>query len=114
MDNQQAQPVVMQPVATSNVVTEQPREWSSGIFGCFSDIPGCIYGWSFGTCLAWSVSTRAGENCCAAHVALPAVRTKVRLMHNIQGGICNDYLCSVFFGSCVVCQLDRELKHAGL
>ncbi|KAK2182767.1 hypothetical protein NP493_337g02044 [Ridgeia piscesae] len=102
--------VMQQPMAGAGT---QLREWNSGVFGCFSDFGSCIYGYFCLHCLMCNVSTRLGENCLAAHCALPALRTKLRVANGIQGSVCDDWLCSQCFMPCVVCQLDRELRHIG-
>ncbi|KAK2182765.1 hypothetical protein NP493_337g02058 [Ridgeia piscesae] len=110
-----AQPTVIitqQPLAGS-VVPMELREWNTGILGCCTDISVCIQGYFCLHSLMCSVSSRLGENCCAAHVALPAVRTKLRLTHGIRGSVCDDWCCSQCCMMCVVCQMERELRFIG-
>ncbi|KAI0230664.1 Placenta-specific gene 8 protein [Lamellibrachia satsuma] len=103
--------VVQQPMAGD--APQQLREWNSGVFGCCSDCGSCICGLLCLPCLVCNVSSRLNEHCLAGYCSLVALRTKLRLMGGIQGGVCNDGICVALFGSCVVCQMDRELKYLG-
>ncbi|KAI0230663.1 Cornifelin-like protein B [Lamellibrachia satsuma] len=103
--------VVQQPMAGD--VPQQLREWNSGVFSCCSDCGSCLFGLCCLHCLMCSVSSRLDEHCLAGYCGLVALRTKLRLMNGIEGGVCSDGLYIAFCGSCVVCQMDRELKYLG-
>ncbi|KAK3096610.1 hypothetical protein FSP39_001670 [Pinctada imbricata] len=88
-----------------SVVTQQPgsnaqalvavhgsREWSTGLFGCFSDIGSCIKGYFCLPCTTCALATRLGECCCMPY-CVPggtiAMRARLRTIGGIQRG---DYL----------------------
>lgn len=113
-----AQVVTAQPGTT--VVVQQTqvlRDWNSGLFACFDDIGGCLMGWCCPCFLLCNISSRMGEGflygCCCAELAPFTLRAKLRSDQHIQGSLCNDSLVVYFCPSCVLCQLDRELKAVG-
>jgi len=98
---------------------QNQREFSSGLFDCFSDCKSCICAFFCLPCAACKVASRMGENgccvgCCLAPVTWIALRTKLRTMYGINGSICSDYCTVACCAECAVCQLDRELDHVGL
>ncbi|CAB4030965.1 Hypothetical predicted protein [Paramuricea clavata] len=104
----------------TTVVTSQPgaapRDWASGVFGCFEDIKSCLFGLCCPCCFMISLSQRMGEGCCfpiCCPGALLAMRVKLRAENGIQGSMCNDALCVNFCSPCVSCQLARELDAIG-
>lgn len=61
------------------------REWSFGLFDCFSDIGGCLCAYFCTCCYAYKVFTDAGEgfcDCCWGGI-LP-LRVKVRTERGIE------------------------------
>lgn len=93
------------------------QDWGSGLFSCFQDVSGCLFGAICPCILLCNISNRLDEGylfpCCCGNVAPLALRAKVRYEGNIQGSLCNDALVAMCFGSCALCQMDRELKAAG-
>ena len=103
-------------------------EYSTGIFGCYDDVTGCLEAMFCYPCLV-------GRHCQAidgyvnttnclytagvlvACVFLPPalmivnsiLRTKVREAHGITGSCPMDWVCGVFCGGCSTCQNHREL-----
>ncbi|XP_071480761.1 cornifelin-like [Diadema antillarum] len=106
---------VIQMTTTSNPLMPRgvPRDWSTSLFDCFSDIPVCLLGFFFEPCHLCCVATDMNENCCTA-VCLPAPLLSMRALHrgrhNVQGTLMNDCCTSTFCGPCAQCQLHREVK----
>ncbi|XP_041360696.1 cornifelin homolog B-like [Gigantopelta aegis] len=106
----------------SSPVTSQPqpfaaqgqRLWSSGTFGCFSDMGSCLIGTLCPVILAMRIAGDMGESSCVP-CCVPAstivMRTKTRMMFNIQGSIMDDCLITHFCCPCVICQMARELEY---
>ncbi|KAI0230662.1 hypothetical protein LSAT2_019020 [Lamellibrachia satsuma] len=114
MAAQPASIIITQQPLPGGVAPQQLREWNTGVLGCFSDMGVCIQGYFCLNSLMCSVSSRMGESCCAAHVALAALRTKLRVTHGIQGSVCNDWFCTQMCTMCVICQMERELRFTGI
>ncbi|XP_003724503.1 cornifelin [Strongylocentrotus purpuratus] len=121
MDPSQQQAIIQQPVTTVQMTTISnplmprggPREWNSGIFECFNDIPICLCGLFLGTCYQCCVSTEMGEHCCVPICtpgALGVMRAQIRGRHNIRGTLMNDCCMTTFCGPCTLCQLSREVQ----
>ncbi|CAH3039359.1 hypothetical protein pdam_00019820 [Pocillopora damicornis] len=113
-----AQIVTTQPGTTIVVQqTQAVRGWNSGLFSCFDDIGGCLFGWCCPCCLLCSLSTRMGEGfaygCCCYEIAPFTLRAKLRAEQHIEGSLCNDAITILFCGECTLCQMDRELKAIG-
>ncbi|XP_020629959.1 cornifelin homolog [Orbicella faveolata] len=124
------QPMMAQPMGfqqtNTTVVVNQPapvllqqgmRDWSTGLCGCFEVIGICCMGLFCPCFLLSDVSSRMGEGCCFAACcpgALLGLRIKLRVQENIQGSLCNDFCEVNFCGTCVLCQLSRELNHVGM
>ncbi|XP_013397869.1 placenta-specific gene 8 protein [Lingula anatina] len=92
------------------------RDWSSGIFGCFSDVKSCLCGLFCFPCLTCQTSTRMGEHCCVPFMVpggLITLRTRLRSMLGIEGTICGDCCATVWCPLCVTCQMKREMDSAG-
>lgn len=115
------QPVHQQQSNTTVVINQPgrvgrppPRDWSSGICGCFEDISSCCgVLWCGAYCYPCYLSSKLNESCCLpcclpANSWLIALRVKMRAENNIQGSILGDYCCSCCCGPCVMCQLSRE------
>ncbi|CAH3037086.1 unnamed protein product [Porites lobata] len=108
----------MTQVVTIQPTTQSPtREWNSGLFACFNDIQSCLCGLFCPMCLLCDISGRMGEGCayasCCCEVAPLTLRAKLRAEQRIQGSLCNDAVVVTFCGTCVLCQMDRELKSIG-
>ena len=90
------------------------KEWSTEICGMCDDMKICACVAFCTPCYACYLSKRLGEHCCVPVVAgvLP-LRVKTRLMLGIRGTICNDFCCLYCLQPCTLCQLAREMKHAG-
>ncbi|XP_061197547.1 placenta-specific gene 8 protein-like [Saccostrea echinata] len=119
------QPGVGQPYGyhttnTTVVVQQQqvptrppPRDWSTGICGCFEDMASCCAVTWCANCYMCYLSTKLGESCClplaiAGYGSLVPLRTKVRAENNIVGSICEDCCMVCWCPACVMCQLSRE------
>lgn len=67
-------------------------------------------------CAACELLGSVGEDQCTTWCCVynwvTAVRVKVRMQLGIRGSICDDCCMSTFCGSCVVCQMMREVKLA--
>ncbi|KAJ7371157.1 hypothetical protein OS493_034719 [Desmophyllum pertusum] len=121
-----AQPTNIQQSTNTTIVVNQPapvvlqqgqRDWSTGLCGCCGDCYSFCLGLWCPWCLLCDVSSRMGEGCCFATCcpgALLGLRIKLRAQENIQGTLCNDFCLVNFCGSCVLCQLSRELNHIGV
>lgn len=117
-DSLMAQIVTSQPGTT--VVVQQTqvlRDWNSGVFSCLDDIGSCLMGWCCPCIQLCNISSRMGEGflygCCCSEIAPFTLRAKLRTEQHIQGSLCNDALLVMFCPSCVMCQMDRELKAVG-
>merc|ERR1711976_887325 len=79
-----------------NQPQQNVRDWSTGTFGCASDIKSCICGCLCLPCLMCQIATRMDENClvgiCAPGGSL-GLRVKMRTLYGISGSICNDCIC---------------------
>ncbi|XP_071486792.1 cornifelin homolog B-like [Diadema antillarum] len=88
------------------------RQWSTGLFDCFSDISTCLMG-TFVPCHLCFMASDMGESLCAA-LCVPnaglVLRALFRGRHNIEGSVMNDCLATVFCHSCAQCQLAREIS----
>ncbi|XP_061197548.1 placenta-specific gene 8 protein-like [Saccostrea echinata] len=119
------QPGVGQPYGyhttnTTVVVQQQqvptrpsPRDWSTGICGCFEDMASCCAVTWCANCYMCYLSNKLGESCClpfaiAGYGSLVPLRTKVRAENNIVGSICEDCCMVCWCPACVMCQLSRE------
>ncbi|XP_056008847.1 cornifelin homolog A-like isoform X2 [Ostrea edulis] len=90
------------------------RTWSTGAFGCFSDMSSCcgvcLCG---GCCYPCYLSDKLGESCCLP-ICLPgntwllALRVKMRAENNIMGSIMDDSSMVCCCAPCMMCQLSRE------
>lgn len=123
----QPAPVVAQPSNVNVVVTQQPktvnfvepknyplpRDWNSGLCGCFDDMLDCLLTTFCTPCKLCVAANDMGESvcivCCMPDPLLP-MRTKVRLMYGIQGSICDDCLVTTCCPLCAQCQIQRQLK----
>ncbi|XP_064627349.1 placenta-specific gene 8 protein-like [Lineus longissimus] len=116
--------VTTQPSTQSATVTIQgahvvaTRDWHSGLCGCCDDFGGAMYTFCCICCKLCDIGKRTNEHCCALNctsgVGLVALRTKLRTMYGIQGGICTDTILTACCPLCIVCQMDRELKSMGV
>ena len=114
-----------EPIA---VVPGGNPEFTTGIFGCFSDINGCLDNVVCYPCMVgrhceavegnpntpntmWCLGTLVA--CFVFPIALlpiaPCLRTKLRERHGITGGCLGDWVCGVFCAPCTTCQINREL-----
>ncbi|XP_078335509.1 placenta-specific gene 8 protein-like isoform X2 [Crassostrea virginica] len=115
-------PAPMQMQSNTTVVINQagprgrppPRQWSSGLCGCFSDMDSCLGVFFCGNgCYPCYLSYKLNESCCLPCVLgggtwLLALRVKMRAENNIEGSILNDFYTSCCCAECVMCQLSRE------
>ncbi|XP_046855585.1 cornifelin homolog A-like [Xenia sp. Carnegie-2017] len=119
------QPGFMQQQSTNNttvVVQQQPqqvviqgqRNWSTGLCGCFEDVGGCLFALFCPLIHSCVVSGKAGECCCVACCCPIALRTKIRIRHNIAGSIVDDCCILACCGPLAACQMDRELNIHGI
>jgi len=120
-------PVMFQPQPTTMnnnttvVLTQQPgpwkppREWRSGLCGCFNNCSTCLLVLLFGPCFGANLARRHGECCCVGcmGVGIVALRTKTRTENNIVGSICSDMETVACCGPCALCQLSREMDAEG-
>ncbi|XP_026201633.1 cornifelin homolog B-like [Anabas testudineus] len=90
-------------------------DWSSDLFGCFSSVTTCCYGFWCCPCLAFTVSKEFEENRCFPlyDLLFPAaglsLRVTMRNRYGIKGSLCSDVAISCFCGLCSWCQMHREL-----
>lgn len=93
---------------------KSPRDWSSGLCSCCSDMKSCCgvlwCGCFFYPCY---LSKKLGENTClplamGSTCALISLRTKVRTQTRINGTICKDCCTVVCCQCCAMCQMSRE------
>ncbi|XP_068672992.1 placenta-specific gene 8 protein-like [Montipora foliosa] len=100
------------------ILQQEQRDWSSGLCSCFEDCHSCCMGTFCSCCLLKQLSERMGMGegppfpPCSEGLLL-RLRVKLRTQQNIQGSLWNDYCLVSFCGSCVLCQLSRELDHCG-
>jgi len=91
-----------------------PRDWSSGLCACFDDLPSCLVAFCCTPCMECWVAHTA-EECallpCIFPMSSVAIRTKIRVKHNIKGSICNDCLIYAFCTPCTSAQLKREMDN---
>ncbi|CAB3988128.1 placenta-specific gene 8 [Paramuricea clavata] len=115
---EQPEPVIEQPeeavvdVAppTEGVPPSASGAWSSGLCGCCGDMGSCCLGTFCTPILAFTLSSKMNECCCAGCIGAASLRTKHRIQHKIQGSVCTDNLLSCIFLPCALCQLARDLK----
>jgi len=112
------QVVVQQPgvqqsfVVSQQVVVQQEREWSTGIFECHKEIKSCLLGFFCMPCFACCLAARMGESCCVASSVpggLIAMRAVLRTKHAIRGNICGDCCEMACCTPCSLCQMSREM-----
>ena len=103
-------------------------EFTTGIFGCFSDITGCLDIMVCYPCMVGRQCEAVNGNsntpntmwCLGTLVVcwffppldmaiVPCLRTKLRDRHGINGGCCGDWICGVCCAPCAMCQISREL-----
>lgn len=115
--------VMQQPVASNTTVVINtapnpmmprgvPRDWTTGLCGCFEDVGVCLCE-VFVPCHVCMVSSEMGEGgCMPCCVPLPwmVMRSHARGKHNIQGSLLNDCCVSTFCAPCSHCQIAREIK----
>ncbi|XP_062611144.1 cornifelin homolog A-like [Saccostrea cucullata] len=114
--------VVQQPTGVQDnrlMVTDilGHRQWSTGLFDCFSDIKMCLLGLCCTPCVLCHVASRTGECCCMPHCILGGsviLRSRIRTIGGIQGSACNDCIVLSHCGPCAVCQMERELDNMGV
>lgn len=98
------------PVATGN------RDWNTGVLDCCTDCKTMICALCCLPCFAARQSQRMDESCLVP-VCIPggviAMRTKLRMMLGIKGGICTDYIVMGCCLPCGLCQMAREMDQAG-
>ncbi|XP_074660374.1 cornifelin-like [Tubulanus polymorphus] len=114
--NAQRTVVVMNQPTSAQKVHQGLNEWSTGLCDCFADCQVCLCGYFFYACTLCRISSAMRENACAPLCCpggLLALRTKLRVEHDIRGGVCNDACVLQFCGVCAVCQMEREMKMAG-
>ncbi|XP_033741381.1 placenta-specific gene 8 protein-like [Pecten maximus] len=93
------------------------RDWSTGLFGCFSDCSSCLATIYCMPCVQCNNATRLGECsllpiCCAGSNV--AMRTRLRTLGGIRGSILSDICVTAWCESCVVCQMSREMDNMGM
>lgn len=93
------------------------RNWSTGIFDCFTDLKTCIISWFCLPCMICSLSSRIGDCACMPY-CVPGgsitMRSRIRTLGGIQGTVCNDCCIMQFCGPCAICQMSRELDNMGI
>lgn len=93
------------------------RDWTSGVFDCFSDFKSCLMTWLCLPCTMCNIASRTGECACMPFFvpgAMIALRARIRTLGGITGSIFNDCLVMSFCGQCATCQMARELDAMGL
>ncbi|XP_046855592.1 cornifelin homolog A-like [Xenia sp. Carnegie-2017] len=118
-------PGFMQQQSTNNttvVLQQQPqqimiqgeRDWSTGLCSCCDDCGICCFAYCCPAIHSCVVASLAKECCCVGMYCPFALRTKIRLRHNIKGSICEDFCVLAWCGSCAMCQMHRELNIHGI
>ncbi|KAM4651460.1 cornifelin homolog B-like [Discoglossus pictus] len=105
--------VQVQPQAVQECITSKTNPWNSDVMQCCNDMGICLCGTFVPCILACRVAKDYGECCCIPCLGgtVLALRTGIRERYNIQGSICDDYVCLTFCGPCTLCQMARELKN---
>ncbi|XP_021362857.1 cornifelin homolog A-like isoform X1 [Mizuhopecten yessoensis] len=113
--------IVTQPEPASNPLMltglQGHRKWTTGLFGCFDDIPMCLLTLC---CLPFVECKNASrlEECCCIPYCVPGgtiiVRARLRTIGGIQGSVCNDCMTLACCGPCAVCQMSREMDNMGI
>ncbi|XP_061177272.1 placenta-specific gene 8 protein-like [Saccostrea echinata] len=96
---------------------EGHRQWSTGLFDCFSDIKTCIIGYFCLPCTLCNLASRTGECCCMPYFVsggTVVMRSRIRTIGGIQGSACNDCMVLSCCVPCAVCQMQRELNNMGV
>lgn len=94
-------------------------EFQHGIMGCFDNCGLCVMAY-FCPCIVWGrTAEKVGESCCLCGAALffpianlyslVSIRGKVREAKGIDGSCCNDLLCTLFCGFCMMVQAAQEM-----
>ncbi|XP_074337444.1 protein PLANT CADMIUM RESISTANCE 2-like isoform X2 [Apium graveolens] len=104
--------------------------WSSGLCGCFSDVPNCCLTF-FCPCITFGRIAEIVDNgntscgsACAVHAILGCYtgcgcllsclyRSKMRKQYMLKKSPCEDCLVHLFCGMCALCQEYRELHIRG-
>ncbi|XP_031553782.1 placenta-specific gene 8 protein-like [Actinia tenebrosa] len=123
MQQGQMAPMHSQTTSNTNVVMinqqpvtarAAPREWSTGLCGCFDDCGTCWYSVFCHKNVLCEISQRLGEGrcfVCCCPFPLLSLRIKFRAQQNIKGSLCNDHLTVQYCYLCALCQLAREIDH---
>lgn len=95
-------------------IKPSPRNWSSGLCSCCSDMKSCCgvfwCGCFFYPCF---LSKKLGEHTClpcimSSTCTLISLRTKLRTQARIEGTVCSDCCTVVCCQCCAMCQMSRE------
>ncbi|KAK1387042.1 Plant cadmium resistance 2 [Heracleum sosnowskyi] len=98
--------------------------WSTGLFGCFSDVPNCCLT-IFCPCITFGRIAEIvddGNTSCGRACAVHALtgwlisclyRSKMRKQYMLKRSPCDDCLVHLFCGRCALCQEYRELHIRG-
>ncbi|XP_017226034.1 cell number regulator 2 isoform X1 [Daucus carota subsp. sativus] len=115
---------------TSPASAAAPTSWSTGLFGCSSDVPNCCLT-CFCPCITFGRIAEIvdkGNTSCAAACAVHALigywtgcgwifscfyRSKMRKEYMLKKSPCGDCLVHFFCGLCALCQEHRELHIRG-
>jgi len=92
------------------------KAWSTNTCSFMDDCSICLCVCCLAPCYICQMSSNLGENCCAPIcVGSVPLRQKIRMMRGIRGSLCDDWLmlCCPCTSPCTLCQMAREMKHAG-
>lgn len=92
--------------------------WEHGLFGCFSNIGLCIFGWLLPCYVHGKTAEAVGSSCCLCALifcftvpfSVCVIRGRVRESKNIGGGMLGDFICSLFCFPLVICQSAQEMS----
>ncbi|XP_060079650.1 placenta-specific gene 8 protein-like [Ylistrum balloti] len=111
------QPMLQQPIPQRIGEVGGHREWSTGLFGCFSDCSSCIMTMLCLPGMECKNAARLGECCLLPHCCAGsniAMRARLRTLGGIRGSILQDICAFCWCYSCTVCQMSREMDNMGL
>ncbi|CAL1528094.1 unnamed protein product [Lymnaea stagnalis] len=105
--------VMTQPTNENTFVRPPIRQWKTGLCNICADTRICCCSFFCFRCFACCVARDLGESKCVPLCVpgwLVVLRTKLRLMENIEGSVLGDCCTACWCPSCTLCQIAREVK----